>query len=195
MPLVQALSPASIRNVMADLEDEGYLCQPHTSAGRVPTEKAFRSYVQSLSLRRMAAREIDSLRAEAGDASFRRVLMLASGDVCVASLCIGLGLLQVLERDRVGAGELAPERVGERDVPVDGEGHGAGELRDPRVRALDAREGARLRDRCAHDARGVLGLAHPLLRFLDPLPRRISRTLRLLILIGDRKSTRLNSSH
>ena len=39
------LSPASIRNVMADLADDGYLSQPHTSAGRVPTEKAFRFYV------------------------------------------------------------------------------------------------------------------------------------------------------
>ena len=36
------LSPASIRNVMADLDEGGYLDQPHTSAGRVPTEKAFR---------------------------------------------------------------------------------------------------------------------------------------------------------
>ena len=33
-----SLSPASIRNVMADLYDEGYLSQPHTSAGRIPTE-------------------------------------------------------------------------------------------------------------------------------------------------------------
>lgn len=43
-----SLSPASIRNVMADLYEEGYLEQPHTSAGRVPTEKAFRHYAQSL---------------------------------------------------------------------------------------------------------------------------------------------------
>ena len=49
------LSAASVRNVMADLDEEGYLHQPHTSAGRIPTEKAFRSYVQSLTLRRMAA--------------------------------------------------------------------------------------------------------------------------------------------
>jgi len=42
------LSPASIRNVMADLEEMGYLCSPHTSAGRVPTEKAYRLYVDSL---------------------------------------------------------------------------------------------------------------------------------------------------
>lgn len=58
------LSAASIRNVMADLDEEGYLSQPHTSAGRVPTEKAFRSYVQSLSLRRLAAVELERLRAE-----------------------------------------------------------------------------------------------------------------------------------
>ena len=43
----QDLSPASIRNVMADLADEGYLSQPHTSAGRMPTEKAFRFYVRA----------------------------------------------------------------------------------------------------------------------------------------------------
>jgi heat-inducible transcriptional repressor len=41
------LSPATLRNVMADLEDMGYLAQPHTSAGRVPTDKAYRFYVES----------------------------------------------------------------------------------------------------------------------------------------------------
>src|ERR1700690_4141895 len=63
---LDALSAASIRNIMADLDEEGYLSQPHTSAGRVPTEKAFRSYVQSLTLRRMAAAELERLRAEYG---------------------------------------------------------------------------------------------------------------------------------
>ena len=43
-----SLSPASIRNVMADLADSGYLAQPHTSAGRIPTGKAFRFFVQAL---------------------------------------------------------------------------------------------------------------------------------------------------
>ncbi|TLM66570.1 MAG: heat-inducible transcription repressor HrcA [Deltaproteobacteria bacterium] len=42
------LSPASVRNVMAELEDLGFLHSPHTSAGRVPTEKAYRYYVDSL---------------------------------------------------------------------------------------------------------------------------------------------------
>ena len=41
------LSPATIRNAMADLEEMGYLAQPHTSAGRVPTDKAYRFYVES----------------------------------------------------------------------------------------------------------------------------------------------------
>ena len=42
-----ALSPATLRNVMADLEEMGYLAQPHTSAGRIPTDKAYRFYVES----------------------------------------------------------------------------------------------------------------------------------------------------
>jgi heat-inducible transcriptional repressor len=59
-----ALSPATIRNVMADLADEGYLSQPHTSAGRIPTEKAFRVYVASLAASRIGAIESDRLRDE-----------------------------------------------------------------------------------------------------------------------------------
>jgi heat-inducible transcriptional repressor len=44
----EGLSPASIRNVMADLSDAGYLEQPHTSAGRVPTPEAYKYYVEQL---------------------------------------------------------------------------------------------------------------------------------------------------
>lgn len=60
----QALSPASIRNVMADLADGGYLSQPHTSAGRVPTEKAFRCYVRSITTRPLGTADAERLRAE-----------------------------------------------------------------------------------------------------------------------------------
>jgi len=42
------LSPASIRNLMMDLEEQGYLQQPHTSAGRLPTPKGFRYYVDHI---------------------------------------------------------------------------------------------------------------------------------------------------
>src|SRR5512136_2331976 len=58
-----ALSAASIRNVMADLVEEGYLLQPHTSAGRVPTDKAFRYFVQELSFKRPSASELQRLQS------------------------------------------------------------------------------------------------------------------------------------
>jgi heat-inducible transcriptional repressor len=44
----EGLSPATIRNVMSDLADSGYLEQPHTSAGRVPSAEAYRYYVEQL---------------------------------------------------------------------------------------------------------------------------------------------------
>src|SRR5580765_689233 len=43
-----ALSPATIRNTMSDLEEKGYLYHPHTSAGRIPTDLAYRVYVDYL---------------------------------------------------------------------------------------------------------------------------------------------------
>jgi heat-inducible transcriptional repressor len=43
-----SLSPATIRTIMADLEELGYVAQPHTSAGRVPTDKGYRLYVDNL---------------------------------------------------------------------------------------------------------------------------------------------------
>src|SRR5215208_2589859 len=46
--LGQNLSPATIRNVMADLEDAGLLYSPHTSAGRLPTEAGLRLFVHGL---------------------------------------------------------------------------------------------------------------------------------------------------
>jgi heat-inducible transcriptional repressor len=42
------ISPATVRNTMSDLEEKGYLCHPHTSAGRMPTDRAYRMYVDSL---------------------------------------------------------------------------------------------------------------------------------------------------
>ncbi len=42
------VSPATVRNILADLEEEGYLTHPHTSAGRTPTEQGYRYYVDHL---------------------------------------------------------------------------------------------------------------------------------------------------
>ncbi len=57
------LSPATIRNVMADLEEMGYLAQPHTSAGRVPTAKAFRYYIDTiLDVKNLTIKERERIR-------------------------------------------------------------------------------------------------------------------------------------
>ncbi len=54
------LSPATIRNVMSDLEELGFFYQPHTSSGRVPTDKAFRVYIEELAQFRPLDREVEN---------------------------------------------------------------------------------------------------------------------------------------
>ncbi|MGD0623902.1 MAG: heat-inducible transcriptional repressor HrcA [Thermodesulfobacteriota bacterium] len=62
------LSPATIRNVMADLEETGFLSQPHTSAGRVPTDRAFRLYVDRfLHVRKLSRVERDQIETSLQD--------------------------------------------------------------------------------------------------------------------------------
>ena len=59
-----SLSSATIRNIMADLEEQGFLYKPHVVAGRIPTYKAFRYYVNSmLVLRNPGKREIQALES------------------------------------------------------------------------------------------------------------------------------------
>jgi heat-inducible transcriptional repressor len=77
----ERLSPATIRSIMADLTDAGYLAQPHTSAGRVPTDRGYRQFVDEvLASRRglparearrieellLSSRELENLLAQAG---------------------------------------------------------------------------------------------------------------------------------
>jgi heat-inducible transcriptional repressor len=59
------LSPASIRNTMSDLEERGFLDHPYTSAGRVPTERGYRTFVDDLmEMQDLSSRERQMLRAE-----------------------------------------------------------------------------------------------------------------------------------
>src|SRR5215471_2753407 len=58
------LSPATVRNVMADLEDAGLLAQPHTSAGRVPTDAGLRYFVDTLlKVRSLSSKEKEEIAA------------------------------------------------------------------------------------------------------------------------------------
>lgn len=56
------LSSATIRNEMSDLEELGYIVQPHTSAGRIPSDKGYRFYVDSLMQEKV--QEIDDMKAQ-----------------------------------------------------------------------------------------------------------------------------------
>ena len=59
------LSPATIRNTMSDLEEKGFLYHPHTSAGRIPTDQAYRVYVDSLMKPpRVGAAQAEQIREE-----------------------------------------------------------------------------------------------------------------------------------
>ena len=59
------LSSATIRNLLVDLEKEGYLIQPHTSAGRIPTDKGYRFYVDSLlEVQSLASAEEEKIKKE-----------------------------------------------------------------------------------------------------------------------------------
>ena len=52
------VSPATVRNIMSDLEESGFINHPHTSAGRIPTDKGYRFYVDSLmSIQKLRNRE------------------------------------------------------------------------------------------------------------------------------------------
>ena len=86
------LSPASIRNVMAELEEEGYLTHPHTSAGRVPTEKALGFYVQHLTAPRLQASDADFVDVSLRQAGTLEELMGLSSRV-LAELTRQMGVV------------------------------------------------------------------------------------------------------
>lgn len=61
------LSPATIRTIMADLEELGYVAQPHTSAGRIPTDQGYRFYVDSLMDRPLLSQaEVERIEYQVG---------------------------------------------------------------------------------------------------------------------------------
>jgi len=95
------LSPASIRNVMADLEELGFVQSPHTSAGRVPTVKGYRFFVDTLlTVRKLSRREVNHL--ELGlrnpDGDFQALLSSASSLLSGATRLAGVVTLPQRER-------------------------------------------------------------------------------------------------
>ncbi len=120
---VSGMSSATIRNEMAELADAGLLEQPHTSAGRVPTARAFRMYVEQLSgganprinaarLPARSRRQIDS--SFAGLAGMQAVLERTSHVLATLSSGVGVAIAAAAEGDmleHVHFSRLAPARV------------------------------------------------------------------------------------
>jgi heat-inducible transcriptional repressor len=113
------VSPATIRNTMSDLEEKGFLMHPHTSAGRVPTDKAYRSYVDSLlnaPPSPIVTAERDRLRAEisASSSTIETILRRAAQSLGVLTQELGVALgpqldasvLRALDLVRVGGDRL-----------------------------------------------------------------------------------------
>ncbi len=67
-----SFSPATIRNIMAELEGKGYIYQPHTSSGRIPTSAGYRIFVDQMLKRSRLSQEVKE--------KIRKVMVLSSGD-------------------------------------------------------------------------------------------------------------------
>ncbi|HEX2889256.1 heat-inducible transcriptional repressor HrcA [Vineibacter terrae] len=99
--LTEQLSPATIRNVMADLQDAGLLFAPHTSAGRVPTEAGLRLFVDGLlEIGNLSQEERDSIdgRCAAVGRSMQDVLSEASSLLSGLSRCAGVVISPRIEQ-------------------------------------------------------------------------------------------------
>lgn len=91
------VSPATIRNTMSDLEEKGFLFHPHTSAGRIPTNKAYRAYVDGLMnrLTPVEAAEHDRLAAEVlktTDSPIETILRRAAQSLGVLTQELGVAM-------------------------------------------------------------------------------------------------------
>lgn len=96
-----ALSPATIRNVMADLDELGFVCSPHTSAGRVPTSRGYRFFVDSLlEPERVPARTQQRMAREILSDQGSGEAMLQAASSVLSSLTTMAGVVTVPRRNR-----------------------------------------------------------------------------------------------
>ena len=112
------VSPATIRNTMSDLEEKGYLYHPHTSAGRVPTDIAYRLYVDSLMrVAPIASSDRDLLAeqlASGGGSTIEAILRRAAQSLSVLTQELGMAVGPRLDRillQRLELVRLSSERL------------------------------------------------------------------------------------
>ena len=187
--LPTALSPASVRNVMADLEQLGLIYAPHTSAGRLPTELGLRFFVDALleigDLSTEERREIEA-QVKAGDPSRTLDSVLAEASTALSGLSRGASVVLANKADirlkHIEFVQIEPNKALVVLVGEDG-------TVENRLVALDAGTtpstlieaanylNTHLRGRTLSEARDELGRRHSQLRAeLDKLTRRLVET-------------------
>ncbi|HQR10652.1 MAG TPA: heat-inducible transcriptional repressor HrcA [Casimicrobiaceae bacterium] len=109
------LSPATIRNVMADLEEMGFISSPHTSAGRVPTPKGYRFFVDSLMVvKPLESSEIHRLEGELVADRPKQLMSTAAG--LLSQLTQFAGVVMTPKRREASFRHLEFLRLSERRV-------------------------------------------------------------------------------
>ncbi len=107
------LSPATVRNVMADLEEAGLLEQPHTSAGRVPTSTGLRFFIDSLlKVRGLSSKEKENIRLHCGlgqgEVDFDRIIQNTSRVLSEITNYAGIVLAPNPAQDQLAHIEFMP---------------------------------------------------------------------------------------
>jgi heat-inducible transcriptional repressor len=109
------LSPATVRNVMADLEEMGFISSPHTSAGRVPTAKGYRFFVDSLMVTKpLEQQEIERLEVELVADRPQQLMNAAAG--LLSQLTHFAGVVMTPKRREAAFRHLEFLRLSERRV-------------------------------------------------------------------------------
>lgn len=94
------LSPATIRNVMSDLEELGFIASPHTSAGRIPTQRGYRLFVDTLlTVKPLQTQEIQRLEYELSSPDPQELISSAAG--LLSSLTQFAGLVMIPKRKSI----------------------------------------------------------------------------------------------
>ncbi|MEN9354306.1 MAG: heat-inducible transcription repressor HrcA [Fibrobacterota bacterium] len=114
--LTEHISPATIRNVMSDMEEMGLIEQPHTSAGRLPTELGYRTWVEHVMPREPLSESdrtlLDQSIKDARDE--QELLMAATLAMAEVTRLLGVAVAPVVERLRLDRLDLIP--AGERQM-------------------------------------------------------------------------------
>ena len=186
------LSPASIRNVLGELEQEGLLTHPHTSAGRIPTDKGYRAYVNSLvEVQRLALEEESRVREEyeMRMREIEQVMLSTSRILSRLSHCTGFILAPKLEDSSLRHLELVlldPQRI--LAILVSESGHVRHEMfisertvYDPQmIRQLNTLLNQKLRGLSFHDIRSHISV------FLSDLEHNQANTWQMVKEISSR---------